>query len=70
MSEVVQSIKEMQRNKFLLMSFWLMKIHVVNNLPYRKSGIISKARVNVVKYFHLKKKSRMRPLATKRNVTI
>lgn len=69
MSEVVQSIKEMQRNKFLFMSFWLIKIHVVNNLPYRKSGIISKARVNVVKYFHLKK-SRMRPLATKRNVTV
>lgn len=39
------------------MSFWLIKIHVVNNLPNRVPGIISKARVNVVKYFYFKKKS-------------
>lgn len=33
------------------MSNWLIKIHVLNNLPYKKFGIISNARV--VKYFHL-----------------
>lgn len=50
------------------MSYRLIKIHVVNNLPYRKFRMINKARR--IKYFYLKKRGggQIGPLATKRKV--